>query len=130
MFVCKELSEIIQTSEKHSMISFIYENEGSLRHAQSVLIDLGMHLLEFCDFVNEFATERYYKILEELLRRAELDLAQIKIEDIMNKSTASKKLYDKNCQMAAQYQLFMYQLLKKSTDNMRRKGVEHYKRNF
>ena len=112
------------------MISFIYENEGSLRHAQSVLIDLGMHLLEFCDFVNEFATERYYKILEELLRRAELDLAQIKIEDIMNKSTASKKLYDKNCQMAAQYQLFMYQLLKKSTDNMRRKGVEHYKRNF
>jgi len=33
-----------------------------------------MHLLEFCDYANEFAREKYYSLMTAILLRAELDL--------------------------------------------------------
>ena len=77
MQTIKKLMDILQSSEKQSMLSFIYETDVELRQAQSILIDLGKHLLEFCDYINEFVRERYYKLLTLVLKRSELDLGQM-----------------------------------------------------
>lgn len=34
------------------MISFVYSHESDLMRAQSVFVEIGSHMLEFCDFVN------------------------------------------------------------------------------
>ena len=62
------------------MTSFIYSNPADIMRAQEVFIDIGNHMLHFCEFVNEFMKERYYKILKSLLFRGELDLAQMKFQ--------------------------------------------------
>ena len=46
------LLEHLQTTEKTSMISFIYNERASLMRAQALLIEIGEHILEFCDYVN------------------------------------------------------------------------------
>ena len=73
---CAELlHEKLQCSEKQSMTSFIYNHVADLMRAQEVFIDIGEHMLYFCDFVNDFLKERYFKILTSVLYRSELDLA-------------------------------------------------------
>ncbi len=34
------------------MISFIYSQESDLIRAQAVFVEIGSHMIEFCDFVN------------------------------------------------------------------------------
>ena len=45
------------------MVSLIYDSESDLLRAQAVFIEIGEHMLEFCDYVNQFMKEEYYKIL-------------------------------------------------------------------
>ncbi len=45
--------------------------------AQNQLIDLGMHCLEFAEFVDIQEKEYYYQTLCQIFKRSELDLGQI-----------------------------------------------------
>ena len=63
------------------MTSFIYQNEMDLMKAQAVFLEMGTHCLEFVEFVNKLAKENYYQILNSIMLRSELDLAQLMIED-------------------------------------------------
>ena len=47
-------------------------------------------MLEFCEFVDQWLKERYYKILIAVLDRGELDLGQMEINDDMQ---ADEKLF-------------------------------------
>jgi len=46
------LVELLKLSEKQSMVSFVYSKESDLVRAQSVFIEIGEHMLEFCESVN------------------------------------------------------------------------------
>ena len=51
---------------------------------------MGTHCLEFVEFVNKLAKENYYQILNSIMLRSELDLAQLMIEDPDN---MNQKIY-------------------------------------
>ncbi len=59
------------------MTSFIYASEYDLMEAQRHLIELGLHCLEFSEFVDFDMREYYYQTLCHILKRSELDLGQI-----------------------------------------------------
>lgn len=62
--------------------------------AQAVFIEIGEHMLEFCDYVNQFARVKYYAILVAVLDRNELDLGQMMFEnpqEYSKKHMAQKK---------------------------------------
>ena len=50
-----------------NMIIFDIHKEADLMRAQAVFIETGEHMLEFCDFVNQFLREKYYQILVTVL---------------------------------------------------------------
>ena len=62
------------------MIIFDIHKEADLMRAQAVFIETGEHMLEFCDFVNQFLREKYYQILVTVLQRNELDLGHLFID--------------------------------------------------
>ena len=49
------------------MVSHIYNSTNDLMRAQAVLIEIGEHMLEFCEYVDQWLKERYYKILVAIL---------------------------------------------------------------
>ena len=61
------LLEYLLYSEKRSMVSLIYNSTADLMRAQAVLIEIGEHMLEFCEYVDQWLKERYYKILVAIL---------------------------------------------------------------
>jgi len=72
------------------MISLIYNSTQNLMRAQAVLIEIGEHMLEFCEYVDQWLKERYYKILTAILDRGELGLSQMEIDEEHQKD---KKLF-------------------------------------
>lgn len=68
------MTTLLQTSQKSSMMSFIYSNEQELIKGQKMLIDLGEHCITFSDYVSFDEREYYYQTLCHILRRSELAL--------------------------------------------------------
>lgn len=94
------LIERLQCTEKQSMTSFIYAREADLMRAQSIFIDIGLHMLEFSDYVNQFLKEKYYGVLTAILFRSELDLGQMMFE---KQGSMSQKMLVAKKKLAAEY---------------------------
>jgi len=84
-------------------------------------------MLEFCDFVNQFLKEPYYKILVKVLERGELDLGQMLFEKDEQVNT---KLYANKKALTAAYQKFIFRMLEFGLKLMLKKGVEPFRRSF
>jgi hypothetical protein len=54
-------------------MTLIYLNPKNLIETQMALIDLGVSLIEFCDFVQESLRDKYYGLISKILKRAELE---------------------------------------------------------
>jgi hypothetical protein len=54
-------------------MTLIYLNPKNLMETQMALIDLGVSLIEFCDFVQESLRDKYYGLISKILKRAELE---------------------------------------------------------
>lgn len=65
----KKLKEILLQDS-----SFFYQNEAELFQSQNTLIELGTHLLNFADEMDENLRELYYDLLTLLCNREELNL--------------------------------------------------------
>ena len=68
----KEMKGLLQETQGGSQ--FAFDHEAGLIKVQNQLIELGKHVLEFCDWVSDFLRENYYQILILILKRSELDL--------------------------------------------------------
>jgi len=77
MQVFGQLTQLLTTSQKSSMMSFVYSNESELMRAQKMFIELGKHCLVFSEYVDFDQREYYYNTLCHIMRRSELDLGQI-----------------------------------------------------
>ena len=84
-------------------------------------------MLEFCDFVNQFVKEEYYKILVSILQRGELDLGQMLFE---KDDQINKKLLINKKALTAAYQKFIHRVLAAGIKLMTLKGIEAYARAF
>lgn len=107
--IFNEINTLLLKSEKNSMLSYIYSNEQELIFAQKELIDLGMHCLEFAEFVDFQEKEYYYQALCQIFKRSELDLGQIGFSTINQAQTNngdknSRDLYKKKIKVASSYQ--------------------------
>ena len=78
------------------MISFVYNDDEDMMHAQILLIQLGKHVLEHCDYVNELLKENYYKMLTAILKRGELELGQMAVGFHEHYSGSHKKRIKKH----------------------------------
>ena len=81
-----ELQDLIQEiiiwlsgSEMRSVNSYFYQDPLNLMAAQTQLIELGEHLLDFGDYVYDIFREKYYEMLCKLLLRGEVDLNMLEI---------------------------------------------------
>lgn len=55
-------------------MQMLYMDAEHLMITQQALIDLGLSLLEMCDYVPETSRGKYYSLLNKIMLRAELDL--------------------------------------------------------
>ena len=86
------------------MISFVYNDDGDMMAAQVHLIDLGKHVLKFCDYVNDLLKENYYKMLTAILKRGELELGQMAIGFHENyKGSVAKKVLKSEIAIVVEY---------------------------
>jgi hypothetical protein len=71
---------------------------------------MGLHCLEFAEFVDFDAREYYYQCLCHILKRSELDLGQIGFSTInpqvMQGDRAQRDFFKKKIKIAATYQKF------------------------
>lgn len=120
----EELYSILQSSQKDSMISFIYKNEKSLIKSQEVLITLGEHLVEYSKLVNYDIKPSYFKCLTYLIKRGELDIGYLGEEG----STGS--LRQAKIAVAEKYLKFMHNVCSLSLSRMAFKGVDKVTEEF
>ena len=65
-----------------------------------MLIEIGEHMLEFCNFVSRFMRPKYYKILTTVFDRGELDLTQMSFDEGIQRN---QKLLNTKKQLTAVY---------------------------
>mmetsp|Transcript_3420 Transcript_3420/g.2403 ORF Transcript_3420/g.2403 Transcript_3420/m.2403 type:complete len:91 (+) Transcript_3420:967-1239(+) len=90
----------MKTSHKTSMSSFVYSNEDELMKGQEVLIELGLHVLQFAEYADYELREQYYSLICQVLKRGELSLGQLGYHAI---DKLSKNQLNTKNQLAAQY---------------------------
>lgn len=120
----EELYKILQSSQKDSMISFIYKNEKSLIKSQEVLIKLGEHLVEYSKLVNYDIKPSYFKCLTYLIKRGELDIGFLS-EDGSRESLKQAKIA-----VAEMYLKFLHNVCSLSLSRMAFKGVDKVTEEF
>ena len=96
-------------------------------YAQAQFIELGEHILEFCEFVNQYLKEYYFKVLVAILDRGELDLGQMIFE---KDELSNKKLLQNKKALAGAYQRFTFKVLESGLKSLTAKTIDAYKRTF
>ncbi len=97
------------------------------------MIELGLHCLEFAEFVDFDTREYYYTVLCHILKRSELDLGQIGFSTANQQNLQdrlSRDIFKKKVRVAASYQKFQYKALEMGVEKLNMKGVDVYKRSF
>ena len=84
-------------------------------------------MLEFCEYVDQWHKERYYKILVAVLDRGELGLSQMEIDEDHQRDS---KIFENKKTVAAACQKFMYNSLEHAVKMINAKGIEDYKQKF
>jgi hypothetical protein len=120
----KELCTLLRSTRKQSMISFIYESKGDLIQAQSLLLDLGEHLLRFADVTPYAVRPFYYEGLIHLIRRGELDLGALSLTE------EDQKLVSKKLPGALRYRSFLRNVLSAALAKMKVKGIDKKTQQF
>lgn len=94
---------------------------------QSELIDLGNHILEFGDWVPTLLRPMYFEVLHKIIARGEMSLASLSLFNVSSDPKISKKIMDKKVDVAADYELFIYKVLKFCIKTLNLRGVDLYK---
>jgi len=117
--ILNELKVELEKSDKTSMTSFVYENKGELLIAQQNLIEVGRHLTEVLDEMDEELKELYFRNGLIVLNRGELFLSNLSFSDKQklnvdskgkDSATKSKSLKFK-VKLGLSYQRLLYECL-------------------
>lgn len=115
--------DILKKTDHTTRISFTFESEDQMIDFQNELIELGSHCLEFCEWVQAALRQYYYEILILILQRDCLHLGQLSLKHPSDQKPLSKKLFARKAQTAANYQLFIYKVLRFSIKHLNLRSV-------
>ena len=121
----EELFDLLLSTQKDSMVCFIYKNEKSLIKSQEILIHLGKHLVDFSKLVNYDIKPFYFRCLTYLIKRGELDIGYLS----NNENTEKKITVLKNL-IAVDYLKFIHRVLELALSRMAFKGVDQITEDF
>lgn len=128
----KNLETTLKESERESLISFIYEGKGELMKGQEILIETGLHLVEYCKVIDLQFKEDYYQSLIFLLKRGELNLEYIgfDVSEQQKVQASGDKAIAYKVEIALKFQQFMYNSLTLCLELFQQKALENYEREF
>lgn len=94
---------------------------------QEIIIELGVHCLDFGDWVPETLRDKYFQILTLIVQRGELNLDSLSLHE---PAKYKPNIFKKKIDVAAAYQVLIYKVLEKCIKSLNLKGVQVYKRTF
>jgi len=118
------ISEILTTSHKESMVAFVYASKSDQIKAQNILLDLGEHLSDYMDAINYELRPLYYKNLRYLLGRGELDIGFMALDE----GNESEQIKTDQLSVAKRYRDFLVDMLSQSLKRMEYKGIEMFQK--
>ena len=118
------LFEILQSSERDSMICFLYKNEKSIVKSQEALLLLGHHLLEYVKLVNYDIKPSYFKCLTYLIKRGELDIGYL------SSKGQDEEIVSLKIETAQNYLKFLHNVVELALSRMAYKGVDKITEEF
>lgn len=119
------IRKILIKSEKKSSISFVYSSTEQLLEMQGMFLDIADALwLKFDGMQGEIEAS-YCQCFEALLKRGELDLTSIGLEQ-----DTSNHLHETKVNLAARFHKLMIDVLSYVFDQLENRAISNAKRNF
>ena len=126
------------------MTTFYYRSASELIRAQSILVELGNHLVEYADEFDEELRGLYYEGLKVLCNRAEFDLGSMGFDEgfgeLLNQASnvsfkmgqdkLDVKSLNQKLKVSLSYQQFLYHTLKKIMQKINLKAAHEKERMF
>lgn len=119
-----KLFNILQSTQKDSMISFICKNQKSMVKCQEALLRLGNHLVEYAKLVNYDIKPSYFQCLTYLIKRGELDIGYL------SKNATDESLILRKTNTAVEYLKFLHKVVELALSRMAFKGVDKITEEF
>ena len=114
----------LQSSQKDSMICYLYSNQKSLIKSQEALIHLGNHLSEYAKVMNYDIKPSYFKCLTYLIKRGELDIGYLSRDD------SDEEILPLKIEIAQNYLSLLHNIIQLSLSRMSFKGVDQVTEDF
>lgn len=108
----------------------MYASQDQQIDMQIKLIALGNHCLEFADWVHPPLRPKYFDMLSLILQRGELSLRSLQLIEESKNNVIPPKIFKRKVDVAADYELFIYQVLSKCIKMLNIKHTDSYKQKF
>jgi len=125
--VLDELVKLLSASSKQNCLFYNFKNEEEIAHAQQILMVLGCNIIHVLDDMVNEQRQLGYKIIELLLDRAELDLANMSLTQYSFWSKSMQEIKNKVCESFIN---FMLQTLNYTLEKLGRKVTDNNLKNF
>lgn len=125
--VLGELVKLLSASCKQNCLIYNFKNEEEIAHAQQILLELGCNLIHVLDDMINEQRQLGYKIIELLLDRAELDLANMSLTQFSLWGKSMQEIKTKVCESFIN---FMLQTLNYTLEKLGRKVNDNKLKNF
>ena len=120
-----KLDDILAETNRRSSKTFIYSRKKEKFDIQLTFLKIGKLLMKGYDLYNDDCSKIYFKVLEKLLKRGELDLNSLGFEKRKSGKTRTRKL-----EIGLKYQRLSYEILNKVLSKIMQKGLRDHHRKF
>jgi hypothetical protein len=114
--ILKEFETILVQTHRKSMVSFVYKSTNDLIRTQNIMLDLAQFFISFVDVITYDLRPVYFSCLIAILKRGELDLGFLTINNADSKTLAKKR------EVAMRYRDFLMACLKLVLKKLNFKG--------
>jgi len=120
-----KLEDILTETNRRSSKTFIYSNKKELYQIQFAFLTIGETLLKGYNMNHQGCVGLYFRCLENILKRGELDLNSLGFDSRKPGKSRQKKL-----DIGLKYQKFSYEILNQVLKKVLQKGLSDFHRKF
>lgn len=122
--IVDSLIDLFNYSQRESMKCFLYCNEDAVIRAQDTFIDLGNSLISYTETLMYDIKPLFFKCLNHLIKRGELDIGYFTIKK------GTKSLTPQKVEIATRYVFFLHRCLKLALNYLVVKGLDDFTQEF
>lgn len=122
-----ELAKLLSISVKQNCLFFNYKNPEEIAHAQQIILELGCNIIHVLDDMVNEQRQHGYKIIDLIIDRAELDLANMSLTQYSQWSKSMQEIKNK---VSESFINFMLQALNYTLEKLGRKVTDNKLKNF